>query len=111
MSARKIYEDKYCSRAQCENWIKDLKLYLASGRTSCQEFEANQFRLFLHVFAYILIKTVQKRARLRMMTVETFRLCFLKIGVLVKEKAKEVALHLASESPYQREFLTAWLNL
>ncbi|MBK9620501.1 MAG: transposase [Candidatus Obscuribacter sp.] len=38
MTARKIYQDKYCSRAQCENWIKDLKVYLKSGRTSCQEF-------------------------------------------------------------------------
>lgn len=44
---KKIYENRYCPRAQCENWIKDLKLYLLSGRTSCQEFEANQFRFQL----------------------------------------------------------------
>ncbi|MBL0189740.1 MAG: transposase, partial [Candidatus Obscuribacter sp.] len=56
MTARIIYQDKYCSRAQCENWIKDLKAYLKSGRTNCQEFEANQFRLMLHAFAYLLIK-------------------------------------------------------
>ncbi|MBL0186147.1 MAG: transposase [Candidatus Obscuribacter sp.] len=31
MTARKIYQDKYCSRAQCENWIKDLKVYLKSA--------------------------------------------------------------------------------
>ena len=54
-SSRKIYDDKYCRRAQCENWIKDLKSYLKCDRTSCQEFEHNQFRLLLHVFAYILI--------------------------------------------------------
>ncbi|MEZ4486421.1 MAG: transposase [Cyanobacteriota/Melainabacteria group bacterium] len=40
----KIYE-KYCQRAQCENWIKDLKNYLRCDRTSCQEFNANQLRL------------------------------------------------------------------
>jgi Transposase DDE domain group 1 len=108
--ARNIYETRYCPRAQCENWIKDLKRYLLSGRTSCQEFQANQFRLFLHVFAYILIWEVRKRAQLPPMTVETFRLRFLKIGVLVKETATRIRLHLASEFPWQTEFQNAWLN-
>ena len=99
---------RYCPRAQCENWIKDLKRYLASGRTSCQEFEANQFRLFLHVFAYILIWEVRKQARLAPMTVETFRLQFLKIGVLVTETQRKVRLHLASEFPWRQQFQIAW---
>ncbi|OPZ89402.1 MAG: Transposase DDE domain protein [bacterium ADurb.Bin425] len=107
-SPRKLYEKRYCPRAQCENWIKDLKLYLQSGRTSCQEFEANQFRLFLHVFAYILTWEVRKRARLRAMTVETFRLQLLKIGVLVKQRSRNFSLHLASEFPWQEQYRIAW---
>lgn len=110
MTARKIYEDKYCRRAQCENWIKDLKVYLKSGRTSCQEFEANQFRLLLHTFAYILIWVIRKQAQLRSMTIDTFRLQLLKIGVLVKENTREVMLHLASEYVWRDQFFAAWLN-
>lgn len=109
-SARKIYDDKYCRRAQCENWIKDLKTYLKCDRTSCQEFEHNQFRLFLHVFAYILIWDIRARANLRSMTVETFRLQLLKIGVLVKEKGAKVSLHLASQFIWKDQFMAAWLN-
>ena len=40
--------------------IKDHKLYLRSDRSSCNKFTANQFRLFLHSMAYILIHTLQK---------------------------------------------------
>jgi hypothetical protein len=57
---RELYEDRYCRRAQCENWIKDLKNHLKCDRTSCQEWRANQFRLFLHVFAYMLMWENQK---------------------------------------------------
>lgn len=109
-TAKKIYEDRYCPRAQCENWIKDLKVYLLSGRTSCQEFEANQFRLFMHVFAYILTWEVRKAANLKAMTVETFRLQFLKIGVLVKETSQRICLRLASEFAWRDQFRIAWFK-
>jgi hypothetical protein len=108
-SPRKIYEDRYCRRAQCENWIKDLKTYLKCDRTSCQEFEHNQFRLFLHVFAYILILDVRTKAKLREMTVETFRLQLIKIGVLVKEHSSRICLHLASNFVWKEQFRAAWL--
>lgn len=110
-SPRKLYEEKYCRRARCENWIKDLKNYLKCDRTSCQEFETNQFRLHLHTFAYILIWEVRKAAKLQEMTVETFRLQFLKIGVIVKETASKIRLHLASHFVWQEQFRVAWLNL
>lgn len=108
-SARKIYEDKYCRRAQCENWIKDLKTYLKCDRTSCQEFEHNQFRLLMHVFAYILIWDTRTKANLRSMTVETFRLQLLKIGVLIQRRGTKVFLHLASNFVWKEQFMDAWL--
>ena len=42
----------YCARGRMENLIKDMKLYTRSDRTSCHRWEANQFRLFLHMGAY-----------------------------------------------------------
>ncbi|MBK9774749.1 MAG: transposase [Candidatus Obscuribacter sp.] len=79
-------------------------------RTSCQEFRANQFRLMLHTFAYILMYFIKKRAQLREMTLETFRLQLLKIGVLVEQKCREVRLHLASEFAWRDQFQVAWAN-
>jgi hypothetical protein len=106
---QKIYDEKYCSRAQCENWIKDLKTYLKSDRTSCQEFEQNQFRLLLHVFSYILIWETRIKANLPPMTVATFQKVLLKIGVLIKENTHSVRLHLASKFVWRSYFEQAWL--
>jgi len=110
-TARRLYEDIYCLRARCENWIKDLKNYLKCDRTSCQEFNANQFRLLLHSFAYILLLEVKKQAELKAATIETVQLQLIKIGVLVKETARRVWLHLASHCPMQKQFELAWQHL
>lgn len=108
---KRLYEERYCPRAKCENWIKELKNYLHCDRTSCQEFNANQLRLLLHTFAYVLLWEVRRKAKMRHATVETIRLQLIKIGVLVKETSRKVWLHLASEHPWQAQFATAWLNL
>ena len=57
---RDLYEKGYCARGSMEIRIKDHKLYLKSDRSSCTKFTANQFRLFLHSMAYILIHNLQK---------------------------------------------------
>jgi hypothetical protein len=108
---KRLYEQRYCPRAKCENWIKELKNYLHCDRTSCQEFEANQLRLLLHTFAYVLLWEIRRKAEMRHATVETVRLQLIKIGVLVKETTRKVLLHFASEHPWQKQFATAWLNL
>lgn len=41
----------YTERGDRENRIKELKLDLHSGRTSCHRYLANQFRLLLHTAA------------------------------------------------------------
>jgi hypothetical protein len=43
------------------NFLKDHKTYLLSDRMSCSSFWANQFRLFLHSAAYVLIHTLQSK--------------------------------------------------
>ena len=53
-----IYQSIYCARGQMENFIKNHKTFLHSDRTSCHTFEANQFRLFLHSAAYVLLHTL-----------------------------------------------------
>jgi hypothetical protein len=55
-----LYQQIYCARGQAEHDIKDHKRYLKSDRTSCHRFEANQFRLFLHSAAYVLLDTLRR---------------------------------------------------
>jgi len=50
-----LYEKLYCARGRMEGFIKDHKTFLHSDRTSCHRFGANQFRLFLHSLAYVLL--------------------------------------------------------
>ncbi|MEZ4545331.1 MAG: transposase [Cyanobacteriota/Melainabacteria group bacterium] len=95
-------------RAQCENWIKDLKNYLRCDRTSCQEFNANQLRLLLHTFAYILLWKLKMKAVLKNSTIETVRLQLIKVGVLVTESVRRISLKLSSNHPWQEEFRRAW---
>lgn len=58
--AKQLYEKGYCARGAMELRIKQHKLYLKSDRSSCNSFYANQFRLFLHSVAYVLLHTMQK---------------------------------------------------
>jgi hypothetical protein len=109
---RWAYEDKYCKRGRCENYIKELKA-LKCDRLSCQEFEANQFRLLLHTFAYILMQKLSElvSAQAPRMSVNTVRLRFLKIGVLVKETSRKIWLHWTSHYPWQSQFNYLTLKL
>jgi hypothetical protein len=58
--AKELYERGYCARGAMELRIKEHKLYLKSDRSSCGSFHANQFRLFMHSIAYVLLHTMQK---------------------------------------------------
>jgi len=50
-----VYSLIYCGRGAMELFIKEHKNHLRSDKTSCCRFEANQFRLFLHSIAYVLL--------------------------------------------------------
>lgn len=49
----------YCHRGESENRIKEMKLDLLSGRTSCRKFTANAFRLLLHALAFTLLSMLR----------------------------------------------------
>lgn len=54
-----VYETGYCGRGSMELMIKELKTYLHADRMSCSSFAANQFRLYLHAAAYVLLHSMQ----------------------------------------------------
>ncbi len=58
---RYLYEEVYCDRGNAELFIKDHKNGLKSGRASCHKATANQFRLFLHSAAYMLMHALRDK--------------------------------------------------
>jgi hypothetical protein len=103
---RWLYENRYCGRGQCENWIKELKS-IRCDRLSCQEFNANQFRLLEHVMAYILLSTIRTNlSRFHPpISIQQLQLKFVRIGVLVSESARRICLRLSEAYPWKVEFM------
>jgi len=104
--SKHLYEKVYCARGTMENLIKDIKLYTRSDKTACHRWQANQFRLFLHMCADWLLHSVRmaapKRSRWRGATFATLRAVFVKIAVRIEEKKRTVRLSFASHMPEAR---------
>jgi hypothetical protein len=95
----------YCGRGDQENRIKELKLDLFSGRTSCHRFFANQFRLLLSAAAYVLFTVLQEALAESCWAgaqIGTLRLRLIKIGARVVRSCRRIRLHLPTSSPSQR---------
>lgn len=97
-SAKYLYETVYCGRGAMELMIKDHKNGLRSDRTSCHKFTANQFRLFLHSAAYVVMHHLRcaklRGTQLARAQFDTIRLRLLKIGVRVESGKTRLLLHM-----------------
>lgn len=94
----------YCERGDQENRIKEMKIDLAAGRTSCHRFWANQFRLLLHAAACVLWRAVQDVLQGTCWAnkqIGTLRLMLVKIGARVLRSCRRIWLHLPTSCPYQ----------
>ena len=101
--AKILYEKVYCARGNMENLIKDMKLYTRSDKTACSRWQANQFRLFLHMGAYWLLHSVRlaapKKSRWRGATFATIRNTFVKIACRVEELKSRIKLSFPASLP------------
>jgi hypothetical protein len=113
-SAKFIYKF-YCARGRMEGFIKEHKNYLKSDRTSCSRFEANQFRVFLHSAAYVILHALREhalaRTELAKASFETIQLRILKVAARVRERATRVDLHLPTSYPFKDLLRTIVMNL
>jgi hypothetical protein len=102
---RKLYEQIYCGRGNMENMIKEHKVYLKSDRTSCHRFAANQFRLFIHSAAYVLLhalrSNVLRHTEFARANFETIRMKLLKIGSQVHEMKTRIKVQLPQSYPHK----------
>jgi len=99
--SKALYEQGYCARGAAELRIKDHKTYLLSDRMSCSSFLANQFRLFLHSAAYVLIHSLQnevlKGTEFCKATMKTIQLKIIKVATRVKVLKTKVRIELPAE--------------
>ena len=113
--ARVLYEKHYCARGEMENHIKECQLDLFADRTSSHTMRANQLRLWLASFAYVLMSALRRiglsNTRLAGATCGTIRLKLLKIGALVKTSFRRILFSMASAFPYCDAYATAWAAL
>jgi hypothetical protein len=109
---RFIYETVYCGRGAMELMIKEHKNHLASDRTSCSSFSANQFRLLLHSIAYHLMHAFRERhlrhTEFARAQFNTIRLRFFKIGARVRNMASRIKIHLPMAYPLKADFEQIW---
>ncbi len=110
--AKQLYEEIYCARGQMELFIKEHKTYLKSDRSSCEKFEANQFRLFLHSAAYVLLHALQnsalKNTEFANSTMQTIQLKLIKTAAIVKELKTKIKIEFPRSSPQKDVFKWAF---
>jgi hypothetical protein len=110
-----IYETVYCNRGAMELMIKEHKNHLASDRTSCSSFHANQFRLFLHSMAYILMHHFRshylKGTEFAKAQFDSIRTKIIKIGARVHHLVTKIKIQLPNSYPYKDDFFSIWKSV
>lgn len=114
-TSREKYSVMYCDRGNCELWIRELKEGLMADRMSCNKFAANQFRLFLHCAAYVIMHSFRNDlpglTMLEGCTVRTFRERIILSAVSIDEKKTCIRLRLSQDHPMMAEFCTMMSRL
>ncbi|MBU1065223.1 transposase, partial [bacterium] len=86
--------------------------HLRSDKTSCTRFLANQFRLFLHSIAYVLLHAFREQClqstQFAKARFDTIRLKILKLGARVVLMSTKIKIHLPTSCPYQEELYRIW---
>src|SRR5271167_4629677 len=114
-NGRFLYEKVYCARGDMENRIKECQGDLFADRTSTATMRANQLRLWLASFAYVLLCAVRRiglaQTQFAEATCGTIRLKLLKLAGLVRVSARRIKFALASACPYADEWRLAAARL
>jgi len=110
-----IYVNIYCARGRMEGFLKNHKTFLLSDRTSCHSFKANQFRLFLHSAAYVLLGYLAEKgldgtkwAKAQFNTIQNR---ILKVGARVRELNTIIKFHFPTSFPLKEVFERLLVNL
>ncbi|HRX52913.1 MAG TPA: transposase [Verrucomicrobiales bacterium] len=112
----RLYREFYCARGDAENRIKEQQLDLFADRMSCEVMSANQLRLWISTFAYLLLidpretglkgnKTYAKASP------GIIRHHLLKIAAVVTVSVRRVLVRWSSSFRFQPEVVECWRSL
>tara|TARA_R110002072_G_scaffold21412_12_gene76059 strand:+ start:60 stop:1415 length:1356 start_codon:yes stop_codon:yes gene_type:complete len=111
VSPKGLYEDIYCPRGDMENRIKDCQLDLFGDRMSAHDYRANQLRLILAGFAYVLIDSIRRETLqntpLAKAVPNTIRLKLLKVAARVINSVRRIKISMPNAYPYKDLFFKA----
>lgn len=111
IDGRRLHETIYCARGEMENRIKECQLDLFADRTSTATMAANQLRLWVSGFAYVLLCGLRRiglaYTQFAHATCGTIRLKLLKIGALILISVRRITVAMASACPCQHKFALA----
>jgi hypothetical protein len=106
--AEGLYKDVYCARGDMENRIKEQQLDLFADRTSSHLFAANQLRLLLSAFAYVLMERLRSLAlrgtAFARAQCGTIRLKLLKVAAVIRRNTRSLHVSFSSSYPYAAAF-------
>jgi len=112
---QELYEDVYCARGDMENRIKEQQKWLFADRTSCHDFLANRFRLFVSSAGYVLMETIRRTALCGTSSASaqcgTIREKLFKIAAVVTESTRRILFSLPSNCPVQELWLRVFDRL
>ena len=110
-----IYSECYCDRGRMEQMIAELKNGLKADRMSCNKFSANQFRLYLHCAAYVILHSFQADmlvgTELERSTITTMREKLLLSAVSIDEKKTCIRLRFPQKAPMLPEMVSVLTRL
>lgn len=93
-----------------ENVIEQLKNGFGGDRLSCVRFQANWFRLILHVAAYNLMLLLRQSVQvpeIKTADINTVRLKLIKVGARIRQTVRRVWVELSSSWPFQSVYRDA----
>lgn len=112
---RALYQNIYCPRGDMENRIKDCQLDLFGNRASAHCYRANQLRLLLAGFAYVLVTYLREKGLAKTVLAKaapnTIRLKLLKVGARIMTSLRRIKISMPDAYPYKDAFCKAWSAL
>lgn len=95
----------YNRRGNMERSIEELKR-LHCTRLSCQSFEANQFRLYMHGLAYRIMTMIRRLlpANIRSWSMNSMRKRLINMPALITQNLREISFHWPSSCLWKKEF-------
>lgn len=100
-----IVRNLYNPRGEMELHIRSMKA-LKCTKLSCMSFEANQFRLFLHGLAYLLMLQLRRLLpkSIRNLSIESIQKYLIRLPARVLIHARDYELAWSETFPFQNEF-------